>query len=160
MKKYFRHEAAKQIAALLRYESYIVTLALLGLLIKTLDSNYGSYLITFALSTLIVIYLFKAYVTPEDKKATAWEHFIAKFSMFSSSVVVAGIIFLLFRWPGDIPLLLTGGSALFLALPFQVHYITSRPDTKVIEGSMILRTVVLLSVVILLFFWSNGIIGK
>lgn len=80
--------------------------------------------------------------------------------MLSSSVVVAGIIFLLFRWPGDIPMLLTGGSALFLALPFQIHYITSRPDTKVTEGSMILRTVVLLSVLILLFFWSNGIIGK
>jgi hypothetical protein len=159
-KKYFRHEAAKQVAALLQYESYIATLALLGLLINTLDSNYGSYLITVALSTLAVLYLFKAYISPDDKKATAWEHFIAKLTMLSSSVVVIGIIFLLFRWPGDIPLLLTGGSALFLALPFQVHYVTSRPDTKVIEGSMILRTVLLLSTVIILFFWSSGIIGK
>ncbi|HQH41302.1 MAG TPA: hypothetical protein PK825_06125, partial [Bacteroidales bacterium] len=82
-KKYFRHEAAKQVAALLQYESYIATLALLGLLINTLDSNYGSYLITVALSTLAVLYLFKAYISPDDKKATAWEHFIAKLTMLS-----------------------------------------------------------------------------
>jgi hypothetical protein len=159
-KKYFRHEAAKQVAGLLRYESYMVSVTLIGLLINSLDRNYGSFLIAITLSTLAVLYLFKAYVTPDDKKATAWEHFIAKLTMFSSSVVTVSFLFILFQWPGDISLLLTGGCTLFLTLPFQVHYITSRPDTKVIEGAMIIRSLGLLSASVLVFFWSNGIIGN
>lgn len=158
-KKYFRHEAAKQVAALLRYESYLVTMALVGLLINSFDTNYGEFLIAIVLSTLAVLYMFKAYVTPDDKKATAWEHFIAKLTMLSSSVVVIGMLFVFFRWPGDISILLTGGSSLFITLPFQVHYVTSRPDTKVIEGAMIIRSLGLLSATVILLFWTNGVVG-
>jgi len=152
------HEATKRVVSLLKYEPYILAIALIGLVLKTYNQEYGSLLTTIALCTLAILYFYKAYVTVEDEQASVWEYFFSRVTSIASSVVLFGVLFGLQHWPGDKAFLIAGGITLLISLPFLAYYRNKRPDTRVIDGVMLLRTLILLIVVTLMLLWLLGLI--
>ena len=138
-----------------KLDKYEVILALIFLVILLLhissDFQVGVFM-TITLSTLAVLYFFKAYSMSDDDNAGGLERFIDKLASLSLSVCLIGIMFRLENWPGYDKMLLIGSSTLVIILPIILVMQSKKPDLKIFSQRMKLRIVIIAALGLLLYF--------
>ena len=134
-----------------KYEAILALIFLVILLLHISSDLQVGVFMTLTLSTLAVLYFFKAYSMSDDDNAGGLES-IDKLASLSLSVCLIGIMFKFESWPGYDKMLLIGSSTLVIILPIILVMQSKKPDLKIFTNRMKIRIVIVAALGLLLYF--------
>lgn len=135
-----------------KYEAILAFVFLIVLILQIVSDLQVGVFMTLTLSTLAVLYFFKAYSMPDDDNAGGMERFIDKLAYLSLVVGIIGILFRLENWQGYNEMLIIGTSTLIIIFPVILVMQSRKPDLKIFTNRMKLRIVIFVALGLLLYF--------
>lgn len=142
-----------------KVEIISLIIIVIGMILKISSIQIGNVLLTLSISTLSVFSFFRAYKEFED--ASRIEILLNKFLPYGWAISLIAILFLIQGWPGFEPMLLTG-SAIQIVLLIVILFLKEVKGIKYpsIDKSVLLRTIIITSLAISLYFCPKEILIK
>lgn len=147
-------------APLNRYEPFIAVFSLALIFLKNSTELKVGIFIVIILTSLAILYFFKAYARTDDENAGGGEIFVDKLISFSSSLTTIGILFRIQHWPGFNQMLLAGSGALAVLFVVILVLRSRKPELKLFSQRILIRVFILAALGLVLNFTPKSNLVK